>query len=147
METLDYAKDIFIDILTKATAKKRDTKKWSRIKASVKAGSKGGRAGQWSARKAQLAVQRYKKAGGGYKGKKSGKSSLSKWTKQKWGTKSGKPSGKTGERYLPKKAREALSPQEYGATTRAKRKATKKGKQFSAQPKKIAEKTAKYRKK
>ena len=147
METLDYAKDIFIDILTKATAKKRDPKKWSRIKASVKAGSKGGRAGQWSARKAQLAVQRYKKAGGGYKGKKSGKSSLSKWTKQKWGTKSGKPSGKTGERYLPKKAREALSPQEYGATTRAKRKATKKGKQISAQPKKIAEKTAKYRKK
>ena len=147
METLDYAKDIFIDILTKATAKKRDPKKWSRIKASVKAGSKGGRAGQWSARKAQLAVQRYKKAGGGYKGKKSGKSSLSRWTKQKWGTKSGKPSGKTGERYLPKKAREALSPQEYGATTRAKRKATKKGKQFSAQPKKIAEKTAKYRKK
>ena len=147
METLDYAKDIFIDILTKATAKKRDPKKWSRIKASVKAGSKGGRAGQWSARKAQLAVQRYKKAGGGYKGKKSGKSSLSKWTKQKWGTKAGKPSGKTGERYLPKKAREALSPQEYGATTRAKRKATKKGKQFSAQPKKIAEKTAKYRKK
>ena len=147
METLDYAKDIFIDILTKATAKKRDPKKWSRIKASVKAGSKGGRAGQWSARKAQLAVQRYKKAGGGYKGKKSGKSSLSKWTKQKWGTKSGKPSGKTGERYLPKKAREALSPQEYGATTRAKRKATKKGRQFSAQPKKIAEKTAKYRKK
>ena len=147
METLDYAKDIFIDILTKATAKKRDPKKWSRIKASVKAGSKGGRAGQWSARKAQLAVQRYKKAGGVYKGKKSGKSSLSKWTKQKWGTKSGKPSGKTGERYLPKKAREALSPQEYGATTRAKRKATKKGKQFSAQPKKIAEKTAKYRKK
>ena len=147
METLDYAKDIFIDILTKATAKKRDPKKWSRIKASVKAGSKGGRAGQWSARKAQLAVQRYKKAGGGYKGKKSGKSSLSKWTKQKWGTKSGKPSGKTGERYLPKKAREALSPQEYGATTRAKRKATKKGKQFSAQPKKIARKTAKYRKK
>ena len=147
METLDYAKDIFIDILTKATAKKRDPKKWSRIKASVKAGSKGGRAGQWSARKAQLAVQRYKKAGGGYKGKKSGKSSLSKWTKQKWGTKSGKPSRKTGERYLPKKAREALSPQEYGATTRAKRKATKQGKQFSAQPKKIARKTAKYRKK
>ena len=147
METLDYAKDIFIDILTKATAKKRDPKKWSRIKSAVKAGSKGGRAGQWSARKAQLAVQRYKKAGGGYKGKKSGKSSLSKWTKQKWGTKSGKPSRKTGERYLPKKARQALSPQEYGATTRAKRKATKQGKQFSAQPKKIARKTAKYRKK
>ena len=120
---------------------------YKHAKASVKAGSKGGKPGQWSARKAQLAVQRYKKSGGKYKGKKTGKSSLSRWTKQDWGTKSGKPSGKTGERYLPKKARRALSPQEYGATTRAKRKATKQGKQFSAQPKKIASKTAKYRKK
>jgi len=147
MDNFDFAKEIFSDIINKAAAKRRDPEKWSRIKASVKAGSKGGRAGQWSARKAQLAVQRYKKAGGKYKGKKTGKSSLSRWTKQDWGTKSGKPSSKTGERYLPKKARQALSPQEYGATTRAKRKATKKGKQFSAQPKKIARKTAKYRKK
>ena len=147
MDNLDIAINIFSDIITKAPVKRRDPKKWSRIKSAVKAGSKGGKPGQWSARKAQLAVQRYKKAGGGYKGKKSGKSSLSRWTKQKWGTKSGKPSRKTGERYLPKKARQALSPQEYGATTRAKRKATKQGKQFSAQPKKIARKTAKYRKK
>lgn len=77
--------------------------------------------------------------------------SLKKWTKEKWGTKSGKPStqGKnaTGERYLPKKAREALTPAEYAATTRAKRKGTKAGKQFVAQPKKIAKKTAKHRKK
>jgi len=75
--------------------------------------------------------------------------SLKKWTKEKWGTKSGKNStqGKkaTGERYLPKKAREALSPAEYAATTRAKRKGTKAGKQHVAQPKKIAKKTAKYR--
>lgn len=75
--------------------------------------------------------------------------SLKKWTKEKWGTKSGKPStqGKkaTGERYLPKKARDALSPAEYAATTRAKRKGTKAGKQHVAQPKKIAKKTAKYR--
>jgi|TARA_R100000995_G_scaffold83347_1_gene59032 hypothetical protein len=142
-------KEIFLDIISKAkkTAKKRNPALWSRIKSAVKAGSKGGRAGQWSARKAQLAVQRYKKSGGGYKGKKTGKTGLSRWTKQKWGTKSGKPSRKTGERYLPKKARQALSPQEYGASTRAKRKATKQGKQFSAQPKKIARKTAKYRKK
>jgi len=142
-------KEIFLDIISKAkkTAKKRNPALWSRIKSAVKAGSKGGRAGQWSARKAQLAVQRYKKSGGGYKGKKTGKTGLSRWTKQKWGTKSGKPSKKTGERYLPKKARQALSPQEYGASTRAKRKATKQGKQFSAQPKKIARKTAKYRKK
>ena len=147
MDNLEYAKNIFIDIIKQASTKRRDPKKWSRIKSSVKAGSKGGKPGQWSARKAQLAVQRYKKAGGGYKGKDTGKTSLDKWTKQDWGTKSGKPSGKTGERYLPKKAREALSPQEYGASTRAKRKDTKQGKQVSAQPKKIARKTAKYRKK
>ena len=72
--------------------------------------------------------------------------SLKKWTKEEWGTRSGKPSGETGERYLPKKARESLSPAEYAATTRAKREGTRKGKQFVAQPKKIAEKTAKFRK-
>ena len=75
--------------------------------------------------------------------------SLKKWTKEKWGTKSGKPStqGKnaTGERYLPKKARNALSDAEYAATSRAKRRGTKAGKQHVAQPKKIAKKTAKHR--
>jgi hypothetical protein len=76
--------------------------------------------------------------------------SLKKWTSEEWGTRSGKPSTQgskaTGERYLPKKAREAVSPAEYAATTRAKREGTRKGKQFVAQPKKIAEKTAKFRK-
>lgn len=76
--------------------------------------------------------------------------SLKKWGRESWGTKSGKPSTQgakaTGERYLPKKAREALSPAEYAATTRAKREGTRKGKQFVAQPKKIAKKTAKHRK-
>ena len=76
--------------------------------------------------------------------------SLKDWGKASWGTKSGKPSTQgskaTGERYLPKKARDALSDKEYAATTRAKRAGTKKGKQFVAQPKKIAKKTAKYRK-
>ena len=71
--------------------------------------------------------------------------SLKKWTRQKWRTKSGKPSAKTGERYLPSKAIESLSDAEYAATTRAKRKGTKAGKQHVAQPKKIAKKTAKYR--
>jgi hypothetical protein len=74
---------------------------------------------------------------------------LSKWTKEKWGTKSGKNSTlgskATGERYLPKKAREALTSKEYSATTAAKREGTKQGKQFVSQPKKIAEKTRKYR--
>tara|TARA_R110001606_G_scaffold360098_1_gene512723 strand:- start:135 stop:389 length:255 start_codon:yes stop_codon:yes gene_type:complete len=76
--------------------------------------------------------------------------SLKSWTKQKWQTKSGKPStqGKkaTGERYLPKKAIKALTDKEYAATTKKKREATKEGKQVSKQPKKIAAKTAKYRK-
>ena len=71
--------------------------------------------------------------------------SLMNWGKQDWRTKSGKPSSKTGERYLPSKAIDALSPAEYAATTRAKRKATKAGKQHVAQPKKIAEKVRKYR--
>ena len=71
--------------------------------------------------------------------------SLKNWTQQKWRTKSGKPSGKTGERYLPEKAIKALSSAEYAATTRAKRKGTKKGKQFVKQPKNIAKKTARYR--
>ena len=72
--------------------------------------------------------------------------SLKSWTKQKWRTKSGKPSSKTGERYLPEAAIKALSPQEYAATTRAKRKGKPAGKQFVKQPKKIAKKTRSYRK-
>ena len=72
--------------------------------------------------------------------------SLKAWGEQKWRTKSGKPSSKTGERYLPEKAIKALSPQEYAATTRAKREGKEKGKQFVAQPKGIKEKTKAYRK-
>tara|TARA_S200002703_G_scaffold137791_1_gene127776 strand:+ start:239 stop:484 length:246 start_codon:yes stop_codon:yes gene_type:complete len=75
--------------------------------------------------------------------------SLKNWTKQKWRTKSGKPSTQgpkaTGERYLPEKAIKSLSASEYAATTKAKRKATKAGKQVAKQPKKIAKKTARYR--
>lgn len=127
-----------------------DEPKWKRIVASVKAGDKGGKPGQWSARKAQLATQRYKKSGGGYSGPKTeAQKSLSKWTKEEWGTKSGKPSTQgskaTGERYLPKKARQALTSSEYAATTKAKREGTKAGKQFVKQPKTIAKKTASYR--
>tara|TARA_R100001460_G_scaffold37560_1_gene71897 strand:+ start:149 stop:397 length:249 start_codon:yes stop_codon:yes gene_type:complete len=71
--------------------------------------------------------------------------SLKSWTKQKWRTKSGKPSSKTGERYLPEKAIKSLTSAEYAATTRAKRKGTKQGKQFVKQPKSIAKKTRAYR--
>ena len=71
--------------------------------------------------------------------------SLKKWTAQKWRTKSGKKSSETGERYLPDAAIKALTAQEYAATTRKKRKDTKKGKQHSKQPKKVAKKTKAYR--
>ena len=75
--------------------------------------------------------------------------SLKKWTKQKWKTKSGKPSTQgpkaTGERYLPSAAIRSMSSAEYAATTRKKREDTRKGKQHSKQPKKIAKKTRKYR--
>lgn len=77
--------------------------------------------------------------------------SLKKWTKQKWRTKSGKPSTQgpkaTGERYLPEKAIKALSSKEYAATSSAKRKGTKRGKQYVPQPKKVAKKVKPYRKK
>jgi hypothetical protein len=72
--------------------------------------------------------------------------SLKAWTKQKWRTKSGKPSAKTGERYLPEKAIKSLTDAEYAATTKAKQKGTKQGKQFVKQPKRIAKKTRAYRK-
>jgi len=71
--------------------------------------------------------------------------SLRDWTEQKWQTKSGKPSSTTGERYLPEAAIKTLSPSEYAATTRAKRAGKAAGKQFVPQPKKIAQKTAKFR--
>lgn len=76
---------------------------------------------------------------------KSPQQSLKNWTDQKWRTKSGKPSSKTGERYLPEAAIKALSPAEYAATTRAKRAGKAQGEQFVAQPKGIAKKTAGYR--
>ena len=71
--------------------------------------------------------------------------SLKAWGDAEWRTKSGKPSSKTGERYLPSAAIKALTPAEYAATTAAKRKGKAEGKQFVAQPKRIAKKTAGYR--
>ena len=71
--------------------------------------------------------------------------SLKDWTAQKWRTKSGKPSSKTGERYLPEAAIKSLSSSEYAATTRAKRAGKKAGKQFVKQPPKVAAKTARFR--
>jgi hypothetical protein len=101
--------------------------------------------GGHSARAMQLAVKIYKEKGGGYKGAKQASNKLSKWSKQDWTTKSGKPSKETGERYLPKKAIQALSPQEYAATTRAKRKGGGTG-SVVKQPKTIQKKVAKFTK-
>ena len=110
-----------------ATAEKSDPKLWDKVKAEVTAGDKGGHAGQWSARKAQLAVAEYKKAGGGYEGEKAPDNHLQQWTDEDWGTKSGEPSGETGERYLPKGARDHLTEEEYARTTAKKRADTKEG--------------------
>ena len=126
-----------------ASATKTKPKLWKRIVASVKSGSKGGRPGQWSARKAQIATAIYKKAGGGYRGKKSSSNKLTKWSKQKWdyvskGDKK-KPRAKRG-RYLPESVRKSLSKSEKAATNRAKRAATRKGKQRAKYSKKVARK-------
>jgi hypothetical protein len=113
------------------------------IKRRVMAGTRGGKAGQWSARKAQLVALEYKKAGGGYTGPRTGKQkSLKKWTKEKWTTSDGKPAIRnTGTtRYLPKKAWDKLTPSEKSATNRKKLQASRKGNQFVANTK--AAKTA-----
>ena len=129
------------------SATKKNPSLWKRIVARIKAqASHGTAAGQWSGRKAQAAVKAYKKAGGGYSGAKKSSNSLSKWSKQKWRTKSGKKSSETGERYLPEKAIKKLSSKEYARTTAKKRKDKASGKQFSKQPKSIARKVRRYRK-
>lgn len=121
-------------------------KLWEESKAKAKARM----GGKHSARAMQLAGKIYREKGGSYTGQKTeGQKSLSKWSKEDWGTKSGKNStlgpSATGERYLPKKARDSLTSEEYAQTTKAKREGTAKGKQFVSQPKKIAKKTAKFR--
>ena len=126
-------------------AKKADPKLWDKVKREITAGDKGGKPGQWSARKAQLASHAYQERGGTYVGKKDGDNSLQQWSKEEWDTKSGKKSGETGERYLPKQAREELSAEEYRRTTAKKRADTKAGRQFSKQPGDGAAKSARHR--
>ena len=127
------------------TAEKSDPKLWEQVKAEVTAGAKGGKPGQWSARKAQMAVRAYQARGGGYVGARDPHNHLHEWTEEEWGTKSGGESLETGERYLPKAAREALTDAEYKRTTAAKRRDLKAGKQHSAQPADVAAKTRPFR--
>lgn len=122
-----------------ASAERTRPELWARIVREVTAGAQGGLPGQWSARKAQLATALYQKRGGGYIGPKSPDNALTGWTRERWRTKSGRPSLVTGERYLPEAAIEALSPQEYAATTRAKRAGLARGEQYTPQPERIAE--------
>ncbi len=126
-------------------AEKTDPKLWEKVKEAVTEGDKGGKPGQWSARKAQMAVSEYKHEGGGYQGEKSSDNHLVQWGREDWGTKSGEESGKTGERYLPKEARDELTDSEYKRTSDKKRADTAKGRQHSAQPKDVAAKTAEHR--
>ncbi len=124
------------------TARKTDPQLWEKVKEEVTKGAKGGNPGQWSARKAQLAVSEYKKEGGGYEGRKTADNHLVQWEREEWSTKSGRKSADTGERYLPKTARETLTDEEYKRTTARKRTDTRRGRQHSAQPEDVAAKAA-----
>ena len=128
-----------------ATAEKSDPKLWEAVKAEVTAGDKGGKPGQWSARKAQMASHEYQKRGGGYVGEKDQHNHLVEWTEEEWGTKSGGESLETGERYLPKAAREAMTDEEYARTSEAKKRDLAKGKQHSEQPADVAAKASRVR--
>ena len=123
-----------------STAEKLDPELWEEAKADAR-DAYGGH----SARAMQYASKLYKARGGRYRGRKGADNRLVQWTRQDWTTKSGKPSRETGERYLPRAAIESLSPAEYGATTRAKRRGGGVG-SVVAQPPSIREKTRKFRK-
>ena len=128
-----------------STARRSDPALWEQVKRGVIAGDKGGAPGQWSARKAQLAVQVYKRRGGGYEGSKRDDNSLHQWTKEDWGTGSGARSRDSGERYLPREAHEQLSAAEYRRTSAKKREDMLHGQQFSRQPDDVARRTAPFR--
>jgi hypothetical protein len=120
-----------------------------RLKNRIMAGSRGGRPGQWSARKAQLLAQEYRKAGGGYRtGKPSRKQrALKKWTRERWRTSDGKPAGRNGKmrRYLPDAVWKKLTPSQRRATNKKKLMGDKIGKQFVRNTETVAEISAKYR--
>lgn len=119
------------------TAKKDNPELWEECKAAALK-----KMGRFSARAMQYAVKLYKENSGGYIGPKDPKNSLTQWTKEDWDY----VGAEEHSRYLPKKAREYLTPGEKAATSRAKNKGTKAGEQWVPQPESIAKKTAKYRK-
>ncbi|MEL6960282.1 MAG: Rho termination factor N-terminal domain-containing protein [Pseudomonadota bacterium] len=126
-------------------AKKSDPELWEQVKDEWMQSDKGGDPGQWSARKAQLAVQDYKKRGGGYEddGPDQEETDLHEWTEEDWGTKSGDKSDDTGERYLPKKVRMLLTEDEYARSTEKKKNGDQ---QFVNQPDDVKDKVAHIKK-
>ena len=125
-------------------ATRTDPDLWETVKKEITEGDKGGEPGQWSARKAQMAVQEYKRRGGGYddEGADQDETSLHEWTEEDWGTRSGDESGETGERYLPKKVRMLLTDDEYARSTRKKRDGEE---QFVDQPDDVRDKVARLK--
>jgi len=107
-----------------------------RLKEEIKASDRGGRPGQWSARKSQLLKQQYEEAGGGYLSDQptDAQRHLHQWTEEEWTTRDGKPAVREGEtaRYLPKDAWEELTPDQRRATDAKKRQASREGRQFVA---------------
>ena len=124
-----------------SSAKKTDPQLWEEVKKEITASGKGGDPGEWSARKAQMSVQEYKRRGGGYEddGPSQDETDLHEWTQEDWGTRSGEESGETGERYLPKRVRMLLTEDEYRRTTRKKRGSDD---QYVDQPDDVREKVA-----
>ncbi|UWQ22174.1 Rho termination factor N-terminal domain-containing protein [Jannaschia sp. W003] len=122
-------------------AKRTDPELWETVKREITESDKGGDPGQWSARKAQMAVQEYKRRGGGYDedGAAQEDTHLHQWTEEDWGTKSGDESGETGERYLPRRVRMLLTEDEYRRSTAKKQGSDE---QFVDQPDDVREKVA-----
>lgn len=127
-----------------SSAEKTDPDLWEDVKDEITASGKGGEPGQWSARKAQLAVQEYKRRGGGYTDDSPDQedTDLHQWTEEDWGTKSGAPSAQSGERYLPQKVRMLLTQDEYARSTRDKKQGDS---QFVDQPDDVRDKVARIK--
>lgn len=124
-----------------SSATKTDPELWKTVKREITASGKGGEPGQWSARKAQMSVQEYKRRGGGYgnDGTARQDTDLHEWTEEDWGTRSGEQSGESGERYLPRRVRMLLTDDEYRRTTERKRGGDD---QYVDQPDDVKEKVA-----
>ena len=106
-----------------------------KVKEEIKASDKGGKQGQWSARKSQLLTQEYEKRGGGYKGEKGqSQKNLEKWAEEEWQTKEGDAEARQDDgqtkRYLPKKAWENMREEDKEETEQKKREGSKSGQQY-----------------